>query len=55
MSREKEPERTAFTLMNALIFNFMRLCALEGVETENAYRELELGLEALDELKPTRT
>jgi hypothetical protein len=35
-----------------LISNFIRLCTAEGMETESAYKELEVRLEALNELKP---
>ena len=42
------------SLESILISNFIRLCVAEGVESESAYRELEVRLEALNELKPHR-
>jgi len=35
----------------SLVSNFFRLCAAEGIDAENANRELELRLDALSQLK----
>ena len=38
-------------LEHCLVSNFFRLCASEGVNAENANRELEMRLDALARLK----
>jgi hypothetical protein len=43
------------SLDSVLISNFIRLCLAEDVESESAYRELEVRLEALNDLKPHNT
>ena len=43
--------KTETALENSLVSNFVRLCAAEGVDTENASRELEMRLDALSQLK----
>jgi hypothetical protein len=55
MSPRKVTSSLDSSLESVLISNFIRLCVAEGVESESAYRELELRLEALNELKPHRT
>ena len=42
--------RTDSSLEGILISNFVRLCIAEGVESKSAYKELEVRLEALNEL-----
>lgn len=41
-------------LEGILISNFVRLCINDGIESKSAYKELELRLEALNELKSDR-
>jgi len=55
MSRKNETEKITVTLENSLVSNFIRLCAAEGVDSENASRELEIRLDALSQLEPPRT
>jgi hypothetical protein len=38
-------------LEHSLVSNFVRLCAAEGVDAENANRELEIRWNALSQLK----
>jgi hypothetical protein len=40
-------------LEHSLASNFVRLCAAEGIDAENASRALELRLDALSQLKLT--
>ena len=40
-------------LEHSLVSNFVRLCAAEGIDAENANRALELRLDALSQLKLT--
>jgi hypothetical protein len=51
MSRKNQSFKMALNLENQLVSNFIRLCAAEGVDSETAYRELELRLDALNELR----
>lgn len=52
MISTNKPIKITTTLEHTLVSNFFRLCAAEGVDSESAYRELEMRLEALGELKP---
>ena len=51
MSRKNQSIKMTVNLENQLVSNFIRLCAAEGVDSETAYRELEMRLDALDELR----
>jgi hypothetical protein len=52
MSRRNEKTRATTALEYSLVLNFMRLCAEEGVDSASAYRELDIRLDALSQLKP---
>jgi len=54
MSRKNNKIQATITLEDSLASNFLRLCDAEGVDSENAYRELERRLEALGQLKLSR-
>jgi len=54
MSRKNNKIQATITLEDSLASNFLRLCDAEGVDSENAYKELEMRLEALGELKLSR-
>jgi hypothetical protein len=43
--------RIQTALEHSLVSNFVRLCSAEGVDAENANRELEMRLNALSQLK----
>jgi hypothetical protein len=54
MSEKNKTVTTTPNLERALVSNFIRLCEAEGVDSENASRELEMRLGALSELKLQR-
>ena len=54
MSQTKKLPRANSCLESVLIANFVRLCIAEGAESESAYKELAIRMEALNELKPNK-
>jgi len=52
MISTNKPIKITTTLEHTLVSNFFRLCTAEGVDSESAYKELEMRLNALSELKP---
>ncbi len=54
MSQMKKLSRVDSCLESVLISNFVRLCIAEGADSETAYKELAVRLEALNELKSNR-
>ncbi len=50
MSQTKRLSRANSCLESVLISNFVRLCMAEGANSESAYKELAVRLEALNEL-----
>jgi hypothetical protein len=55
MSNQNTPIKDEVNLETLLVSNFIRLCEAEGVDSEHAFRELEVRLDALSQLKPPRT
>ncbi len=49
---KKKSLKITTTLEHSLVSNFFRLCTAEGLDSESAYRELEMRLNALSEIKP---
>ncbi len=54
MGQTKKLLRTDSHLESVLISNFVRLCLAEGADSESAYKELAVRLEALNELKSNK-
>ncbi len=54
MSQTKKLSRANSCLESVLISNFVRLCIAEGANSESAYEELAVRLEALNELKSNK-
>ncbi len=51
MNQKNKTSEVSPNLESSLIFNFVQLCKMEGIDTESISRELEIRLGALSELK----